>query len=151
GRHTLMSMINDALKRAQTKSPSNAAGPQLRPAEPSQFANRSLLLVVPALLVFAVLIGVFFLWQAFQSPARNPQPVRAKTIAPESPEPVKAEPVKAKTIVAENPQPKVVQQPVRKVVQPQPVKPVQLAALSVSKPKVAAPKPVTAAAPAPTP
>ena len=146
-----MSMINDALKRAQTKSPSNAAGPQLRPAEPSQFANRSLLLVVPALLVFAVLIGVFFLWQAFQSPARNPEPVRAKTIAPENPEPAGPERVQAKTVVVENPQPKVVQPPVQKIVRQQPVKRVQIAAVSVPKPKVVAPKPAFASAPASTP
>jgi hypothetical protein len=150
-----MSMINDALKRAQKTRPSNVPGPRLRAAEPSQFANRSLLLVVPALLVFAVLIGAFFLWQAFQNPARNPEPVRAKTIAPENPEPVKPEPVKAKTVVAENPTPKVVPPPVQKAVQ-QPTqkivqRPVQIAMASAPKPKPATPKPASVAAPAPTP
>jgi len=170
-----MSMINDALKRVQKKSPSAASGPQLRRAEPSQIGNRTLSLMVPVLLVFAVLIGVFFLWEAVQYPARNPEPVKAKTLVAENPEPAKADPVKVKTVVPEIPQSKVAQQPVQKTVQQpvqkvmqrpiqrvvqQPVqkvvqqpaqkpvqRPVQMAMVSVPRPKAEAPKP----APAPVP
>ncbi len=169
-----MSKINDALKRAQKKSPSAVAGPQLRPVEPSQLANRTLSLMVPVLLIFAVAIGAFFLWEAFQNPARNPQQVRAKMVAPENPIPqpqiveqpvqkVAPQPIQK---IAQQPIQKVVQQPVQKVVQPtvqkivqqpvqkvvqQPVRPVLMAAVSIPKPKVAAPKPAPVSAPAQSP
>lgn len=86
-----MSLINDALKRAreaQPQSPPPAADLQLRPAEPAPAAGKGML--VPALVGFLVLVGVFVVWHAQQHADKPPAPETkaAPFVAPEMKPPV---------------------------------------------------------------
>ncbi|HWX20827.1 MAG TPA: hypothetical protein VN578_13090 [Candidatus Binatia bacterium] len=87
-----MSLINDALKRAketQQHAPSPSPGPQLRPAEPAQYARHSLGLIVPVGLAIVALLGLFLAWRLFQKQApADPVEVRAQTPADAPPTPV---------------------------------------------------------------
>jgi len=60
-----MSLINDALKRANAAQQQTTPPPipQLRPAEPSQYARHGVGLMLPAALALIALIGLFLVWQ----------------------------------------------------------------------------------------
>lgn len=83
-----MSLINDALKRAreaQPQSPPPQASLQLRPAEPAPAANRGMGMIVPAVIAFLALIGVFFVWHAERRPpVKQPAP-ETKATPPAAP------------------------------------------------------------------
>src|ERR1043165_8772588 len=62
-----MSLINDALKRAQRTQQQASASPppelQFRPVEPEQPARRGPGLMLPLGVVFALFVGVVVVWQ----------------------------------------------------------------------------------------
>ncbi len=59
-----MSLINDALKRANQQPPPPPGGPALRPATPEAAPRRGMGLVVPILFVVLALGGLFYVWQS---------------------------------------------------------------------------------------
>jgi hypothetical protein len=89
-----MSLINDALKRAQevqeSHPPGATPGPELRPVEPAKATLRGAGLLLPAVLAVIALLVLFMAWQAVQQPGDSkpdPDPskleVRAKGRLPE--------------------------------------------------------------------
>jgi hypothetical protein len=61
-----MSLINDALKRAQQahdRVPPTAPGPQLRPAEPASHAGRRAALMIPTITILGLGLAGFFGWR----------------------------------------------------------------------------------------
>ena len=96
-----MSMINDALRRAQAAQPQPPPPPMApvppRPVEPEQHTRHNLGLIVPASLAVVALFALLFVWQWAQR-ARNaadPQEARALAVpaAPASVAPEPATPV----------------------------------------------------------
>lgn len=80
-----MSLINDALKKAQAAqqqaSPPPGEGLHFRPAEEEQYARHSLGVLLPVVLAVVALLVLFFVWRLAQthSPAI---PVRASSPTP---------------------------------------------------------------------
>src|SRR5438105_572298 len=61
-----MSLINDALKRAQQahdRVPPTAPGPQLRPAEPASHSGRRAMLMIPTITILGLVLAGFFGWR----------------------------------------------------------------------------------------
>ncbi len=100
-----MSLINDALKRANQQPPPPPGGPALRPATPEAAPRRGMGLVVPILFVVLALGGLFYVWQSRekedltasarvpaggQNPANEPAPTPAPEPAPPAPAPAPA-------------------------------------------------------------
>ena len=83
-----MSLINDALKRAQeAQSQTTAApqpGPQMRPAEPTSYAWHGVGLMLPAALALVAVLVLFLVWEVSRQRAAQPQEVRA-TASPTAP------------------------------------------------------------------
>jgi hypothetical protein len=76
-----MSLINDALKRANAAQQQTTPPPipRLQPAESSQYARHSVGLMVPAALVLIALVGLFLVWQRAEH-ARLVQAVAASRL-----------------------------------------------------------------------
>jgi hypothetical protein len=78
-----MSLINDALKRAQEAQSSTPsapqAGPQLRPAEPTTYAWHGVGLILPAALALIAVMALFLVWEVSRQRTTQPQEVRAAT------------------------------------------------------------------------
>ena len=76
-----MSLINDALKRAQEAQSSTPsapqAGPPLRPAEPTTYAWHGVGLILPAALALIAVLALFLVWEMARQRAVQPQEVRA--------------------------------------------------------------------------
>lgn len=76
-----MSLINDALKRAQEAQtqtpPAPQPGPQLRPAEPTSYAWHGVGLMLPAALALVAVVVLFLVWEVSRQRAAQPQEVRA--------------------------------------------------------------------------
>jgi hypothetical protein len=76
-----MSLINDALKRAQeAQSQTQAApqpGPAMRPAEPTSYAWHGVGLMVPAALALVAVLILFLVWELSRKGSEKPQEVRA--------------------------------------------------------------------------
>ena len=80
-----MSLINDALKRAQeaqsSTPPAPQSGPQLRPAEPTTYAWHGVGLILPAALALIAVLALFLVWEVSRQRAAQPQEVRATASA----------------------------------------------------------------------
>src|ERR1051326_49343 len=81
-----MSLINDALKRAQRTQQQASASPppelQFRPVEPEQPARRGPGLMLPLGVVFALFVGVVVVWQVVhKSGATKPAEAKLQTQA----------------------------------------------------------------------
>jgi hypothetical protein len=80
-----MSLINDALKRAQEAQsqtpPAPQPGPNLRPAEPTSYAWHGVGLLLPAALALVAVLTLLLVWEMSRQGVGSPQEVRAKTAA----------------------------------------------------------------------
>lgn len=78
-----MSLINDALKRAQEAQsqtpPAPQPGPPMRPAEPTSYAWHGVGLMLPAALALVAVLALFLVWEVSRQRAAQSQEVRAAT------------------------------------------------------------------------
>src|SRR5215471_7437540 len=84
-----MSLINDALKRAQEAQtqtqPAAQPGPQMRPAEPTSYAWHGVGLMLPAALALVAVLVLFMVWELSRQRNGHPEEVRATaTAAPQA-------------------------------------------------------------------
>jgi hypothetical protein len=81
-----MSLINDALKRAQEAQsqtpPAAQPGPQLRPAEPTSYAWHGVGLMLPAALALVAVLVLFLVWEVSR---RRSQPEEVRATADPTP------------------------------------------------------------------
>jgi len=78
-----MSLINDALKRAQEAPRAPTPNLPLRPADPPAPVRHSLGLLLPVGLALIALLGLFFVWQSSQIPglvASDPLQAQARSV-----------------------------------------------------------------------
>ena len=92
-----MSLINDALKRAQEAQSQTTSGPQpgpqMRPAEPTSYAWHGVGLMLPAALALVAVLALFLVWEMAHQNNGKPQEVRAATGT--NPQPEVAHPAQA--------------------------------------------------------
>lgn len=78
-----MSLINDALKRAQdAQQRSPAPGPQFRPAEPAPAPKHGIGLMVPVIIAVLVFATLVFIWQSRQKTAARELLPATKPLTP---------------------------------------------------------------------
>lgn len=100
-----MSLINDALKRAQQiETHQLPKGPMLRPVEPEPLPEKRIKFALPAGLALVALVAAFLVWKlAYSSPGSNEvAPIKeVRAIAPQPAVVAQPEPVLVETPVPE--------------------------------------------------
>src|SRR6516162_9765661 len=100
-----MSLINDALKRAQEAQsqipPAPQQGPQLRPAEPTSYAWHGVGLMLPTALALVTMLVLFLFWEMSRQRGGQPQEVHATATPSPAPVTESAQPAEVPPPVAE--------------------------------------------------
>jgi hypothetical protein len=151
-----MSLINDALKRAQeVEARPIPVGPMLRPVEPEHQAVKRAGLMLPVGLALVALCTLFFVWRLAYSKAVPHPSTHAKASAPAKPLSQEPPPAPAPVVndMTQASQPAAPEPPAPVVVAQAPPAPAPapVVAQAAALPAAAAPLPVPAPAPAAAP